>query len=216
MMALCCGLARAETQDRAAEAGRHYETGMAHFQLEEWDQAVEEWEAGFRLKPAPEFLYNIAQAYRLSKRPEKALSFYRKYLNMNPKAANRLEVERHLKALQKIVDEQSRTATSPPTQPLETRKSLPTPPTPPPVVEPPVAPAPAPAPVAQPAPAPEPQAASIAATTVEKAPEKKPITKKGWFWGVVGGAVVLVAGAVVVGVLLGGGDSTKTLPAVRF
>ena len=74
--------ALAAKDERAVLAKRHYETGMAHYQLEEWDQAVAEWETGFRTKPAPQFLYNIAQAYRLSKRPDKALNFYQKYLRM--------------------------------------------------------------------------------------------------------------------------------------
>src|SRR6476620_10475240 len=89
--------------DRAAQAKQHYESGMARFQLEEWDAAIDEWQAGFRIKPVPQFLYNIAQAYRLSKRWEKAISFYQKYLRMDPKAPNRPEVERHIAQLNKLV-----------------------------------------------------------------------------------------------------------------
>src|SRR5262245_1593718 len=92
---LCLALPAAAQEDaRAALAKRSYETGMAHFQLEEWDQAIASWEEGFRAKPVPQFLYNIAQAYRLSKRYEKALTFYRKYLRMDARAPNREEVER--------------------------------------------------------------------------------------------------------------------------
>src|SRR6266542_1212166 len=69
--------ARAE-DDRRSEAQRQFEGGMAHFHLEEYDQAIEAWQEGYRIKPAPQFLYNIAQAYRLSRRPEKALTFYKK------------------------------------------------------------------------------------------------------------------------------------------
>jgi iron complex outermembrane receptor protein len=208
-------VARAQTDDRAAQARTHYEQGMAHFQLEEWDLAINEWQDGFRIKPVPQFLYNIAQAYRLSKRPEKALSFYKKYLNMEPKAENRVEVERHIKTLQKLVDEQAKTATLPPTQPMETGKpnehpTRPAETTPPPK---PQETAPAPAPAATPAPEPTPAPAAV----VEKTPppKKTPITKKGWFWGVIAGVAVVVVAGVVVGVVLSG-DSTKTLPAVKF
>ena len=31
---------------RASEAKQHYENGMAHFNLEEWEAAIEEWKAG--------------------------------------------------------------------------------------------------------------------------------------------------------------------------
>jgi len=48
--------------------------------------------------------------------------------------------------------------------------------------------------------------------------KNRPITKKGWFWGVVGGGVVLVAGAVILGVVLGtsSADSTTTLSPASF
>src|SRR6476620_9664076 len=104
------------TDDRAAQAKQHYESGMARFQLGEWDAAIAECQAGFRIKPVPQFLYNIAQAYRLSKRWEKSLNFYQKYLRMEPKAPNRADVERHIAQLNKLIAEQGRTATAPPTE----------------------------------------------------------------------------------------------------
>src|SRR6185436_12717272 len=70
----------------ATAAKNYFERGMGHFNLEEYDAAIAQWENGYRLKPVPEFLYNIAQAYRLSKRAEKALTFYRKYLKLFAKA----------------------------------------------------------------------------------------------------------------------------------
>ncbi|MGZ3438744.1 MAG: hypothetical protein ACXVDD_04490, partial [Polyangia bacterium] len=68
VIALTGAPARAE-DERVPEAQRRFEAGMASYHLEEYDKAIEEWEAGYRIKPAPQFLYNIAQAYRLSKRP---------------------------------------------------------------------------------------------------------------------------------------------------
>jgi tetratricopeptide (TPR) repeat protein len=182
--------ATAAAEDRAQIALQHYKDGMAHFQLEEWDAAIGEWEAGFRAEPKAEFLYNIAQAYRLSKRPEKALSFYQKYLRLAPDAANRDEVERHVASLQKIVDEQKSSSIAPPQQPLPPAKP------------------------AEPAAAPSPAANDNA--VVASAPKKQPVYKKGWFWGVVGGAVVVVAGAVVLGVVLGGGSATNVGAPVSF
>ena len=124
VIALCvlvwASLAAAQTDDRALQAKQHYETGMAHFQLEEYDRAITEWEAGFRIKPVPQFLYNIAQAYRLSKQYEKSASFYRKYLNMDPKAPNKAEVDRHLLTLNKLLDQQKAASSAPPTQPIAT------------------------------------------------------------------------------------------------
>jgi iron complex outermembrane receptor protein len=203
--------------DRAAQANQHYQSGMAHFHLEEWDAAIEEWQAGFRIKPVPEFLYNIAQAYRLSKRWEKSLSFYQKYLRMAPNAPNRAEVERHIATLNKLIAEQGTAGSSPPTGPIEpeTGRSTasatrPAPAAPPPEPKPsPVVSAPPPATTATPA-------ATPSAEVTAHAPEKS-ITKKGWFWGVMGGVAAVVVAGVIVGVVLGtNSDSTKTLPLVRF
>src|SRR5205823_6642927 len=83
--------APAPADPRAAEAKQRYENGMAHFNLEEWDSAIEEWKAGYRAKPVAQFLYNIAQAYRLNKHYDDALSFYQRYLRADPKAPNRVE-----------------------------------------------------------------------------------------------------------------------------
>lgn len=180
--------------DDAATARDAYGKGMAHYHLEEYDAAIEEWERGFRAKPAPEFLYNIAQAYRLSKRPDKALSFYQKYLRVSPEAKNREEVEHQMAALQEVLDKQRKSAESPPQGPLPAT-GVTTPPatttttTPPPATE-------------QPA------------TRVDLVaqPADKPIYKKGWFWGVVVGGAVVVAGAITLGVVLGTrGSSVQTL-----
>ena len=195
----------AARDDRAAIAKQHYETGMAHYQLEEWDQAITEWETGFRTKPAPQFLYNIAQAYRLSKRPEKALNFYQKYLHMDPNARNKAEVEEHMANLTRAIDEQKKASSSPPLQPL-------------PAEGPPAAPerAVTTKPPARSNPAP----LSITGAPPEPAPpetpESKPVYKKGWFWGAVAGAAVVVAAGVTVGVVLGTADNTSSLPAVSF
>ncbi len=221
---LVAPLARAQpsppTDERAAQAQRHYENGMGHFQLEEWDKAIDEWKEGFRVKPVPQFLYNIAQAYRLSKRPDPALSFYQKYLRMDPKAANRAEVDRHIVSLTKLIDQQAKSQSAPPVQPLpaDTHATaapeiVPPPPREPPREPPPPTPAPAPVVTVQPVQA-EPAHVELTA-----APVRKPITKKGWFWGVMGGAIAVVAAGVVVGVVLGtssGGDSSKILPAAKF
>jgi iron complex outermembrane recepter protein len=236
---LVASTAYAQSDDRAAQAKIHYETGMAHFQLEEYDKSIVEWENGFRIKPVPQFLYNIAQAYRLSKQYEKAQSFYKKYLNMDPKAPNKAEVERHLLALGKLIDQQKATSNAPPTQPIATDTGKPAPK----VIEPPkpkpeparpavatVAKPPEPAkPIARPEPvkpAPEParpvvqpEPAHADASLTAKPKDDRPITKKGWFWGVMGGVGAVVIAGVVVGVVLGtqsSGDGTMVLAPARF
>jgi tetratricopeptide (TPR) repeat protein len=189
--------------ERVPEAQRRFEAGMANFHLEAYDKAIDEWEAGYRLKPAPQFLYNIAQAYRLSKRPEKALSFYQKYLKLSPRAENRPEVERHIAALTAIVESQKSAAERPSQQPMplghEGTGTTAGPTT------------------GEPATTTATTTTSTRGDLTATAPaHDKPIYKKGWFWGVVVGGVVVAAGAVTLGVLLSRPASEQTIPAARF
>ncbi len=205
----------AEPTDDASQAKAFFEKGMAHFQLEEYDAAIEKWEAGFRIRPVPEFLYNIAQAYRLSRRHDRALSFYQKYLRMSPKAPNRADVEKHIATLKVLVEQNQRVASLPPREPLNqsgrpSPQSAPIEPAPrePGVTEPsqPTNATPSPA---------EPARADVTARAPAK--DTRPITKKPWFWGVIAGGAALVIGAVVVGVVVGTAPApTQQLPELRF
>jgi len=216
VIALTCAQARAD-DERVPEAQKRYEAGMASYHLEEYEKEIEEWEAGYRLKPAPQFLYNIAQAYRLSKRPDKALSFYQKYLKLAPRAANRAEVERHVETLTRVVEQQRQAAERPSQQPMPL-KSETTAPT-----------EPRPAPTTTPATTTTTETETASATTTTATtpaihgdltasapPRDKPVYKKGWFWGVMAGAVVVAAAAVTLGVVLSHKDGEQVIPAARF
>ncbi len=185
------GTAFAEPRSQVREL---YETGMAHYQLEEWDQAIASWEQGFRIRPTAEFLYNIAQAHRFAKRPEKALSFYKKYLRMDPKSAARANVERQIEQLEAVVASNAKAATVPPQGSIEPPR--------------PEGPAPAPRVIETPAPI----------VHTEPVRERdRPLYKKGWFWGAVVGGAVVVADAITLGVVLGTrNNGPDPLPAVSF
>lgn len=97
---LTAGRAHAgEEDDRAAHARGLYELGMQRFLLADYDGAIARWQEGFRTKPAPEFLYNIGQAYRRMRRPADALPYYQRYLDLSPTAPERAEVERIVASL---------------------------------------------------------------------------------------------------------------------
>lgn len=180
-----------EHDRRTAQARLRYEAGMAHFNLEEWDAAVSEWEAGYRLKPLPEFMFNIGQAYRKSNRPEKAITFYRTYLRTAPDAENRADVEGYIVSLMLIVQQRDKP------KPIVSETAPPPPNSPPPItarLEPP----------------------ATRADLVATAPTRKPVYKRGWFWGVMTATVLVAAGAVVTGVILGTADNTRIIPAAKF
>jgi tetratricopeptide (TPR) repeat protein len=188
LQAALAGAAFADEPDREA-AAKKYQSGMAHYRLEEYDAAIVDFEGGFRIHPAPEFLYNIAQAHRLAKRPDKAVAFYQKYLYMSPDASNRAEVEHLIAALKEQAAHPQTAATPGPSsseKPTGAKSAAPT---------------------------------TSRADLTAKAPDKKsdrPLTKKGWFWGVMGGVAAVVVAGAVTGIVLGTRDNTRTVPGVQF
>ena len=187
---LLCGAniaaARPAEDASIAEAKQHYMSGMAHFNLQEYAQAIAEFEAAYRLKPDPVFLYNLGQTYRLSNNAERALYFYKAYLRSAPDAPNRAEVEGRIANLEKLMSDQKSIAT-PPDHTLEPSEK--------------------PAPAEQPAAtAPATQPATVAATKSAPAPERTPVYKRWWLWTAVG---VVVAGAAV-GIAVGLTESSST------
>ena len=89
------------------QAKQHYETGSKQYDLGHWDDAIQEYEKAYELRPDPNFLYNLAQAYRRKGDAKRALDLYRNYLVKTPKSPLRAEVEERIKSLQKQIDEAS-------------------------------------------------------------------------------------------------------------
>jgi tetratricopeptide (TPR) repeat protein len=183
----------------ASEARAHYKQGVAHFNLDEWKPAMEEFKTAYRLYPDPTFLYNIALCHRKLGEHAEALSFYKKYLR-EPGAKNRDEVQRRIAELETIVAAEAKAPhkTEPPPPPPPAQNLKPPPPaatpnlTPPPVVAPPLAPAREPALEIGAAPPPPEEAAA-------------PLYKKWWLWAGVG--AVVVAGTLTAVALSGGGSA---------
>jgi hypothetical protein len=105
------GVARAD--DRAL-AREHYQKGSKAFALGAYDEAVAEYSAAYRLRDDPALLYNLAQTHRLANHAPEALRFYKMYLTLQPQAANRSEVEGKIAELQKLIEQQKKTATAMP------------------------------------------------------------------------------------------------------
>jgi tetratricopeptide (TPR) repeat protein len=166
-----------DADPKLEEAKQRYESGLAHFNLREYQAAIEDFRAGYRLKPDPVFLYNLAQAHRLAEHLEDALYFYRAYLRVGDNLPNRREVEERVASLEKLLAEKSKLK-RPPDQTMAP-------------VEKPAAPAEKPAaPVEKPSVAPAP-----ALIATHEATPPTPVYKKWWFWTIIGG--VVVAGASI-------------------
>jgi hypothetical protein len=188
--------------DKVSEAREHYDAGTAAYALGDYAKAASEYEKSFTLHPGPALLYNSAQAHRLAGNKERALLLYQNYLRIYKNETNADEVRRHITNLQKAIETDHTTQTSPPTstKPIVTTPSG----------EPSQPSEPATTPATQPQPAP-----TGGVATHE--PQPTPLAKKPWFWVVVGGAALVVAGvAIGVGVGVGGQDKnpSPTLGAV--
>jgi len=100
--------AEPEAAAKEKEAREHYTSGMRHFDLGEIDAAVAEFKEAYKISAAPGLLFNIAQAYRTKKDYEQALLFYKNYLRLVPRAANRADVEARVTEMEKMIAEQER------------------------------------------------------------------------------------------------------------
>ncbi len=216
LLALCAGQAWAAPEDPATtEAKRHFEEGSKAFALGEFPRAIQEYRAAFNAKPDPVFLYNIAQAYRLSNDLRQALFFYKSFLSNMPDAPNRRAVEQRIRDTEAQLAKQREITEAPPNVPVTpavvaSAHPAPAVTTPPAISEPPaVTPPPAPPP-AEPAPA----VAATSAVEITRAPPRRtPVYKKWWLWTAVG------AGAVAIGLGVGLGLGLRahtTVPQAHF
>jgi tetratricopeptide (TPR) repeat protein len=114
-------------------AESHYNKGMRAYTLGHFQEAIEEFEKAYELKSEPIFLYNIAQSHRQNNNPQRAIFFYRRYLEAAPNAKNRANVEKRILDLQSELDAQKE---------REAAAATPIAPPPPVVVAPPPAPSP--------------------------------------------------------------------------
>ena len=125
---LATGVApRGAHADDAQQARELFTQGNTFFDLGQFDKAIDAWQKGYQLKNDPGFLYNIAQAYRVTEDTQKAIFFYRRYLSNAPKAHNRAEVEQKIEALQKQLAVQDQAKQIPPPGPIGPGNPLPSP-----------------------------------------------------------------------------------------
>ena len=87
--------------DETSSAREHAQKGNAFMDLGKYPEAAAEYEAAYADKPDPALLLNLAQAYRLAGNGEKAVFFYRKYLQHVPKSPYRADIEEKIAALEK-------------------------------------------------------------------------------------------------------------------
>jgi hypothetical protein len=122
--ALAPALARAQSP---AELGKvRFERGVKHYNLGRFPEAIAEFEQAYDIDPAPILLFNIAQCHRQTGNKERALFFYRRYLEQAPNAPNRNDVEMRVKDLTQSLQEEKELKQKPPTEVASTAAGAPT------------------------------------------------------------------------------------------
>jgi hypothetical protein len=208
------------------QAKGYFELGQGHLKLGDYESAISDFEMGYRCAALPLFLFDIAEAARVSGQTAKALDYYHRFLITKPTARDRAYVQQQIALLKRHGGAQPPTgAHAQPAPPpiAEARPELTTPPgasvhaEPPPRAD--VTPPTEPSVHTEP-PSPSPSlhepSASVPASANEPGPSllmtvppprQAPRHRGRWIAvGVVAGALV-IGGAVTTAILLTRGDS---------
>jgi len=123
--------ARAQmTQAQKDEVKLHYQRATRAYDLQKYQEAIDEYQKAYEISGDPPMLYNIAQAYRLADQPAEAARYYRRFLQRMPSARNRDDVERKIADQEKLAEQRKKS------EPVAPPPPPPTAPTkPPPIVE---------------------------------------------------------------------------------
>jgi tetratricopeptide (TPR) repeat protein len=210
-----CGLLTAAGSARAApqpapgraEARADYQRGKAAYDHGAYDEAIAAFTRAHDRDPAPILLFNIAQSHWKKGEAERALSFYRQYLQEDPSGAERGRAEtriRELEAAQARGREES--ARQDEARRVEaTRREMTAP-----VATGPAAGAAVLAVPARVAPLP-----SVLEARAEEEPQRRPVYRRPWFWAAIGG-LALGAAAVAVAARAGGAETWTCGDGCRF
>jgi tetratricopeptide (TPR) repeat protein len=99
MVAGSAARARLPTAAEVQLASAHARKGRVHFDAGRYQEAVQEYEAAYKLAPAPQLQYGIAEAHRLNDADQLAIAAYRRYLELAPDGPEARNAHRHLREL---------------------------------------------------------------------------------------------------------------------
>jgi len=85
---LISAVALAAEDDPLRRAQTHFRAGKTLYDLGKFNDAIREFAAGYALAPRPEFLINLAQAYRRAGQPEQSKEMFERYLDKAPRATH--------------------------------------------------------------------------------------------------------------------------------
>lgn len=130
---LAPGRAWADTATETT-AKTHYERGQKLFALQQFAEALDQFQLAFEAKAIPEVLFNIGQCHRNLGNYNDAIFSFKRYLQLAPTASNRNSVE---KLIAQLEDKQPEVEAPPPRPSTNTPEMWPPPQLPPPPTAPP-------------------------------------------------------------------------------
>ena len=109
------------TAENQALAQERYDAGKRAYDIGAFDEAITEWKKAYQFFGAPDFLFNIAQAYRQKRDYNEAVFFFNAYLRASPTAPNHAEVEALRDEMVALQDREQQMKNAPPqdVQPVE-------------------------------------------------------------------------------------------------
>ena len=174
---LLVSFVRTASADDRAHARAAFRAGSQHYNLGEFQQALDSFKEAYRNYEDPSFLFNIAQCERQLGHKREAVREYRAYLNNSENADNRESVRQIITQLERDIAAEDQRAAAAAAQAAQAKKAADT------------------AAITT-TPAPKPSLEPTTETVTANAPptaEHKPAYKKWWVWTIVGG--VVAAGA---------------------
>lgn len=89
--------------ERAAK--RAYDRGKKLFELQKFEDALEQFQKAYDAKPIPDFLFNIGQCQRNLGDYQAAVFSFKKFLKLDPETEKREKVEELIEDLERKIDE---------------------------------------------------------------------------------------------------------------
>ncbi len=101
---LCCqtALAQPPQGERQTKAYQYYNDGKEAFKANRFEEALKLFEQANVLDPSPVLVYNIARTYEEMGRAEDACRYYGLYLDLEPQAPDKNDVERRIRVMTAI------------------------------------------------------------------------------------------------------------------
>lgn len=127
LLLICMFSAAAYAQPAGGNASALEASGNKHFELAEYDAAINDFKEAYRISDAPGYLYNIAQAYRLKGDCRNSVIFYKNFLRRQPDAPNAAKVRERITEMEACAAKQPAdpVATTPPPPPTTTPPTTP-------------------------------------------------------------------------------------------